>query len=115
MRQLSSLDQLAPDQAWVRLMHWVRRGVGDVPDRLPYEFLDITAEGNPALGPAHVVEPTHLILATKAGHQTLRPFVRVSPRDLFLYWALVDALQPRLEEALGPATQVAGNRWTHIA
>jgi hypothetical protein len=90
----------------------VRGRIGDVPDRLQYELLDRLGDGRPTLEKAHDVQPVHIVQATKGGHQTVRPFVRAHARDILLYWALVDALEPVLEPALGDPDRICGNRWT---
>jgi hypothetical protein len=96
-------------------MTWVRGRVGDVPDRLQYELLDRLFEGHPRLEAAHDVQPVHVVQATKGAHQTARPFIRPHARDFLLYWALVDALQPVIEEALGDWAEICGNRWTSLS
>lgn len=96
-------------------MTWARGRVGDIPDRLQFELLDRLYEGQPRLDKDHDVQPVHIVLATKGGHQTARPFVRPHARDLFLYWALVDSLQPVIEGALGGPDEVCGNRWTAVS
>lgn len=97
--QLRSLDMLDLPLAWRRLLFRVRRFI-DVPDRLPFEILDRLTEHRLSLRADHHLRPVHTVMATK-GSGTVRPFARLSPLDLLLYQALVDALAPDIEAALG--------------
>lgn len=90
----------------------MRSRIGDLPDRLQYELLDRLGDGQPTLERAHDVQPVHIVQATKGRHQTVRPFVRAHARDVLLYWALVDALEPVIEPVLGDPERICGNRWT---
>ncbi len=81
----------------------------DVPDRLPFEVIDRLTSGSPRQLPDPHLRPVMTVMATK-GSGTVRPFVRLSPRDLLLYQALVDAIAPDLEEALGSRERVFAYR-----
>ena len=81
----------------------------DVPDRLPYEVLERVSGGFPRIDVEHHLGPVDLVMATK-GSGTVRPFVRISPVDLLLYQALVDALAPDLEGGLGSRNEVFAYR-----
>jgi hypothetical protein len=74
----------------------------DVPDRLAYELADRLWLGAPELDLDHEVQQVQLVMATKIGKQTVRPFVRPHPRDMLLYHALVDSVRNELELALPP-------------
>lgn len=111
---LRSLEHLALARSWARLLTWARSRPGDVPDRLQFELMDRLWDGRPTIDTNHDVQPVHIVQATKGGHQTVRPFVRAHARDLLLYWALVDALQPTIEPALGAPDRICANRWTPI-
>jgi hypothetical protein len=63
-----------------------------------------------ALDRDHAVQPVQLVFATKTGGPTVRPFVRVHPRDLLLYQALVDALTDVIEATLGSPEEVFAYR-----
>jgi Reverse transcriptase (RNA-dependent DNA polymerase) len=106
--QLRSLDTLDLERAWRRTLNRVRRVI-DVPDRLPFEVVDRISGGTPALSADYHLRPVTTVMATK-GSGTIRPFVRVSPLDLLLYQALVDALADDLESALGARDRVFGYR-----
>src|SRR5439155_11160335 len=93
------LDRLDFDLAWRRVLLRMRRFI-DVPDRLPYEVVERVTDGSPRLDSVHYLRPIYLVMATK-GSGTVRPFVRLSPIDMVLYQALVDALGPEMEDALG--------------
>jgi hypothetical protein len=108
--RIRSVDQLDLERAWARVLSWVRRAVMDVPDRLPFEAADRLWSGSPTLDAEHAVQPVQLVFATKTGGQTVRPFVRVHPRDLVLYQALVDALRDRIEAQLGSREEVFAYR-----
>lgn len=86
----------------------------DVPDRMQFELFERLWSVRPGLERDHDVQPIHLVLATKGGHQTVRPFARAHSRDVLVYWALVDALQPRLAEVLDHETRLTASRWTAI-
>ncbi len=107
---IRSLEELDLERAWARVLAWVRRAVMDVPDRLPFEAADRLWSGSPSLDPDHAVQPVQLVFATKTGGSTVRPFVRVHPRDLLLYQALVDSLRDGIEETLGPSHEVFAYR-----
>ncbi len=81
----------------------------DVPDRLPFEVIDRLTNGSPHLSHAHHLRPVMTVMATKRSG-TVRPFVRLSPVDLLLYQALVDAISPDLENALGSRERVFAYR-----
>jgi hypothetical protein len=102
--QLRSLDRLDFDLAWRRVLFRMRRFI-DVPDRLPYEVVNRVTNGSPRLDHDHYLRPINLVMATK-GSGTVRPFVRLSPIDMLLYQALVDALAPEIEAALGHRDRV---------
>jgi hypothetical protein len=106
--QLRSLDRLDLDLAWRRVLLRMRRFI-DVPDRLPYEVVERVTDGSPRLARDHHLRPLHLVMATK-GSGTVRPFVRLSPIDMLLYQALVDALAPEIEAALGDRHRVFAYR-----
>jgi hypothetical protein len=112
--ELKSLAELDLERSWARVLSWARRRIADVPDRLQYELWDRLWSGGPRLERSHDVQPAHLVLATKGAHQTVRPFVRAHPRDLLLFWALVDAASPVIEGALGPPDTIFANRWTPL-
>ena len=107
---IRSLDRLDLDRAWIRVLAWVRRAVMDVPDRLPFEAADRLWSGSPVLDHDHAVQPVQLVFATKTGGSTVRPFVRVHPRDLLLYQALVDSLRDAVEGTLGSPEEVFAYR-----
>lgn len=115
MPDLRSLDHLDLDRSWVRVLSWVRRRIGDVPDRLQYELAERLWGGSPELQRSHDVQPAHLVQATKGGLQTVRPFVRAHARDVLLYWALVDAASVVVEQSLGSSDRVFANRWTDVS
>lgn len=98
--RLRSLADLDIDRAWRHVLSWARGDVMDVPDRLPYELADRVWDGQPRLQREHEVQPVHLVMATKVGLQTIRPFVRPHVRDMLLYQALVDELRDPIEAAL---------------
>ncbi len=82
----------------------------DVPDRLPYEVLDrLHGDAGPELRPHHEPQRAQLVISSKKSG-TVRPFVRVRPRDLILYQALVDRLAPAIESALPPQRLVGAYR-----
>lgn len=103
--RLKSLDQLDLEQSWTRVLTWARGDVMDVPDRLPYEIADRVWLGTPEFEHDHEIQPVQLVMATKVGKQTVRPFVRPHVRDMLLYQALVDSMRDDLEAAL-PARDV---------
>src|SRR5450755_2649884 len=72
----------------------------DVPDRLPFELADRLWSGQPQVRREHEVQPVQLVMATKIGTQTIRPFVRPHVRDMLLFQALIDALRSSIEAAL---------------
>src|SRR5258708_8884397 len=99
VRSFSSLDV---PQAWRRVRTWARSRGMDVPDRLPYGVLDrLHGDAGPELRPHHEPQRAQLVISSKKSG-TVRPFVRVRPRDLILYQALVDRLAPAIESALPP-------------
>ena len=109
---LRSLEKLDLDAAWRRTLYRARARVADVPDRLPFEVVDRfwSATGGPTLQRAHEVRPSLRVPATKAAQPTARPFVRLHPRDLMLYQALVDALIVNIEANLGSRDEIFGYR-----
>ena len=72
----------------------------DVPDRLPYELADRVWESQPRLRREHEVQPVQVVMATKIGTQTIRPFVRPHVGDMLLFQALIDRLRGPIEAAL---------------
>lgn len=82
----------------------------DVPDRLPFEVAARFWGSSPSLCENHQVRAASRVPATKPGQATVRPFVRVHPRDMLLYQSLVDAMRPQIESALGPSEQVLAYR-----
>jgi hypothetical protein len=82
----------------------------DVPDRLPYEVFDrLYGDTGPELRRHHEPQRAQLVISSKKSG-TVRPFVRVRPRDLILYQALVDQLAPAIESALPPRRLVGAYR-----
>lgn len=108
--RLRSLHLLDLDRSWQRVLTHVRGGVMDVPDRLPFEVAARTWAGGVSLDLDHQIQPIQRVPATKPGQSTVRPFVRVHPRDFLLYQALVDALREPLEEVLGSREEVFAYR-----
>src|SRR2546422_1235085 len=108
--RLRSRDELDTSKSWRRVLHWARRRM-DVPDRLPFEVAERLYAGGPTLDEEHHVQPLTLVMATK-GSGTVRPFVRLPVIDMFLYQALVDALAPAIEGALGPRDRIYAYRQT---
>jgi hypothetical protein len=106
--RVRSLERLDVALAWRHVLHRAQRAV-DVPDRLPFEVLERITDGSPSLSPEQHLRPVHLVVATKASG-VFRPFVRMSALDLLLYQALVDALAPDIEQALGPRDRVFAYR-----
>lgn len=110
--RLRSYDDLDFPLAWKRILRWVQRGELDVPDRLPFEVLERLYGGR---GPRPVrephLQPVTLVFSPKKS-PTARPLVRLSPRDLLLYQALVDRLAPDIEAALPPRDVVFAYRQT---
>ncbi|HYP56413.1 MAG TPA: RNA-directed DNA polymerase [Solirubrobacterales bacterium] len=82
----------------------------DVPDRLPFEVAARSWVHGVRLDIDHQIQPVQRVPATKPGQSTVRPFVRVHPRDLLLYQALVDSLHEPLESALGSREEVFAYR-----
>lgn len=82
----------------------------DVPDRLPFEVAARFWGSTPALPENHQVQGVERVPATKPGQATVRPFVRVHPRDMLLYQSLVDAMRDPIEQTLGPPEQVLAYR-----
>lgn len=82
----------------------------DVPDRLPFEVAARFWGPSPSLCENHQVRATERVPATKPGQATVRPFVRVHPRDMLLYQSLVDAMSSQIEATLGPSDQVLAYR-----
>ena len=110
--QLQSYESLDFPLAWRRVRTWARSRLMDIPDRLPYEVLDrLAGDAGPALRPEHNVHRTILVVSSKKSG-TIRPFVRVHPRDLILYQALVDRLAATIESALPPSDRVGAYRQT---
>jgi hypothetical protein len=82
----------------------------DVPDRLPFEVFDrLYGDMGPELRRHHEPQRAQLVISSKKTG-TVRPFVRVRPRDLILYQALVDQLAPAIESALPPRRCVGAYR-----
>jgi hypothetical protein len=106
--EIRSIETLDLPLAWRRILFRIRRFI-DVPDRLPFEVLDRLTSGSPQLGADHHLRPITTVMATK-GSGTVRPFVRISPSDLLLYQALVDAVAIDLEAALGSPSKVFAYR-----
>lgn len=113
--RLKSLDQLDLDRSWQRVLHTVREAVADVPDRLPFEVMSRFWEDAPSLDVDHMLQGVSVVMATKPGGTTLRPFVRMGPRDLLLYQALVDGTRDVIEEALPGTDTVFSYRLSPIA
>jgi hypothetical protein len=89
---------------------WAQNPGMDVPDRLPYEVLDrVFGDEGPPLRAHHEPGGAVLVISSKKSG-TFRPFVRVRPRDLILYQALLDALAPAIESALAPVDRVGAYR-----
>jgi hypothetical protein len=86
----------------------------DVPDRLPFEIFARSWEAGVTLDVDHQVQPVHRVPATKPAHSTVRPFVRVHPRDLLLYQGLVDALRKPIEASLGSREEVFAYRLSPV-
>jgi Reverse transcriptase (RNA-dependent DNA polymerase) len=112
--RLRSLQHLDLDQLWARVLTHVRGSVMDVPDRLPFEVFARTWETGVTLDVDHQVQAVQRVPATKPEQTTVRPFVRVHPRDLLLYQALVDALRDPIEDALGSREEVFAYRMAPI-
>lgn len=110
--QIRSHESLDFPLAWRRVRTWARSRLMDIPDRLPYEVLDrLVGDDGPTLRPEHNVHRTILVVSSKKSG-TIRPFVRVHPRDLILYQALVDRLAATIESALPPSDRVGAYRQT---
>lgn len=110
--QLRSYELLDAPLAWRRVRRWARGLLMDIPDRLPYEVLDrLFGEDGPPLSVEHNVHRSILVISSKRSG-TIRPFVRVHPRDLILYQALVDQLAPTIEMSLPPSDRVGAYRQT---
>lgn len=105
---LRSLEELDLTQAWRHVLYWAR-ATRAVPDRLPFEVLDRIHRGPPGLEREHHLRPTAMVTATK-GSGAVRPFARISPVDLLLYQALVDAVAPDIEQTLGGRDKVMAFR-----
>ncbi len=112
--RLRSLDALDLDRSWQRVLASVRGAVMDVPDRFPFEVAARFWEGGVSLRADHQVQPIEMVPATKPAQTTVRPFVRVHPRDMLLYQALVDALRDPLESALGSRDEVLAYRLSPV-
>jgi reverse transcriptase-like protein len=108
--KLRSLDHLDLDRSWRRVLTHIRGGVMDVPDRLPFEVAARSWQDSVTLDVDHQIQPIQRVPATKPGQSTVRPFVRVHPRDFLLYQALVDALRDPIEEVLGSQEEVFAYR-----
>jgi Reverse transcriptase (RNA-dependent DNA polymerase) len=98
------------DRSWQRIVTHVRGAVMDVPDRLPYEVAARSWADGVTLDVDHQVQPVQRVPATKPGNSTVRPFVRVHPRDLLLYQALLDAIREPIESVLGSREEVFAYR-----
>ncbi len=94
--------------AWRRLLFRMRRVI-DVQRRLPFEVVDRLFEGSPTVSRDHHLGAVITVMGTK-GSGTVRPFARVPSYDLLLYQALLDAVAPDLEAALGARNRVFGYR-----
>ena len=112
--RLRSLDDLRLDRARARVLHQVRQGIMDVPDRLPFEVAD-RFWGDRPLGEDHQVQPVQRVPATKPGQSTVRPFVRVHPEDFLLYQALVDAMRDQIEDVLGDRSEAFAYRLSELS
>ncbi len=98
--KIRSYDDLNFPLAWKRILRWVGQGQPDVPDRLPFEVLKrLFPERGPTPSRTPHLQPATLVFSPKKS-ATSRPLVRLSPRDLLLYQALVDRLAPDIEAAL---------------
>jgi hypothetical protein len=110
--KIRSYDDLDFPLAWKRILRWVGEGQLDVPDRLPFEVLKrLFGERGPTPKRDQHLQPVTLVFSPKKS-PTSRPLVRLSPRDLLLYQALVDRLAPDIEAALPPRDVVFAYRQT---
>ncbi len=110
--KIRSYESLDFPLAWKRVLTWVSEGQPDIQDRLPYEVLKRMYSGRgPWVNPQTHLQPINLVFAPKKS-ATSRPLVRLSPRDLLLYQALVDRLAPDIEAALPPRDVVFAYRQT---
>jgi hypothetical protein len=110
--KIRSYDDLNFPLAWKRILRWVGQGQPDVPDRLPFEVLKrLFGERGPTLSRTLHLQPVTLMFSPKKS-ATSRPLVRLSPRDLLVYQALVDRLAPDIEAALPSRNVVFAYRQT---
>lgn len=108
--RIRSYDDLNFPLAWKRLLRWVGEGQPDVPDRLPFEVLKrLYGDRGPTPLRDQHLQPVTLVFSPKKS-ATSRPLVRLSPRDLLLYQALVDRLALDIEAALPPRDVVFAYR-----
>lgn len=109
--KLRSLDQLDLPLAWKRVCRWSRSSMRDVPDRLPYELMRKMYKPHPEMYAEHVLDPAMIVFASKKSG-TARPFMRLGPRDMLLYQALVDRLARPIERRLASVGVVCAYRQT---
>jgi hypothetical protein len=103
--KLRSYDELNFPLAWKRLVRWVAESQPDVPDRLPFEVLQrLYKDRGPTPRREPHLQPVTVVFSPKKS-ATSRPLVRLSPRDLLVYQALIDRLAPDIEAAL-PSREV---------
>jgi hypothetical protein len=107
--ELRSFDSLNFPLAWRRVRTWARSGM-DTWDRLPYEAIHrLHGDDGPSLGRHHAVGAAEMVVSSKKSG-TFRPFIRLEPRDVIVYQALVDQLAPVIESALPPRNQAGAYR-----
>jgi hypothetical protein len=112
LMKIRSYPDLDFPLAWKRILRWVGEGQLDIPDRLPFEVLKrLFGERGPPLQRDQHLQPVTVVFSPKKS-ATSRPLVRLSPRDLLLYQALVDRLAPDIEAALPPRDVVFAYRQT---
>ncbi len=110
--KVRSYDDLNFPLAWKRLLRWVGEGQPDIPDRLPFEVLKRLDGGRgPTPQREQHLRPVTTVFSPKKS-STSRPLVRLSPRDLLLYQALVDRLAADIEGALPSRDVVFAYRQT---
>jgi Reverse transcriptase (RNA-dependent DNA polymerase) len=110
--KIRSYDDLDFPLAWQRILRWVGQGQLDVPDRLPFEVLKrLFGTSGPIPRREQHLQPITVVFSPKKS-ATSRPLVRLSPRDLILYQALVDRLAADVEAALAPRDVVFAYRQT---
>src|SRR5689334_6424088 len=108
--RLRSLQLLDLPRSWARVLYQARAELMDVPDRLPFEVASRFWGEAPTLRDDHEVRPAQLVMATKRGDTTVRPFVRLHPADFLLYQALVDQCAGPIEEIMGGRDEIFGYR-----